>query len=355
MPHLDQITFRITRKVDGAVQAFQNAHAVDMAFDLQLPSLKKLQPDANAGKIKMDVIPQNGAEELTFNLCANDGALCDSPSTRKNMYTADKALRHAVIMGIDRNKIIDDVALGKTTIPRDSWIYLGIPAIDDPSIPTTRFDVAAANQALDTAGYRYDPRCDGGKTRVFPDGSCITMSITTTLDEVARLTAQADITQDLAKIGIKVASPPPDNVAQTDLFNTFAAGGILANHAFDAALFSRTASTPGDPDSYYDNYSSTSIPSSANGGIGTNFAGENNPALDKAFDTALGSVDFNERAQQYKQAERLLAQDLPDIPLYQRVAVNAYTNALQGVRGNDEVLDYNTYDWYCTSGNCQSS
>jgi ABC-type transport system substrate-binding protein len=129
------------------------------------------------------------------------------------------------------------------------------------------------------------------------------------------------------------------------------------------AMYTNTVSSPAEPDSWYTGYHANcggscpdkqQIPSAANKGQGQNDTGESNPLVDKAFEDAKTAIDLSTRAKLYKQAEALLAQDLPEIPLYQQVTVNSYSVKLQGLKRNDLVWTFNSYDWWCTAGNCQA-
>jgi ABC-type transport system substrate-binding protein len=129
------------------------------------------------------------------------------------------------------------------------------------------------------------------------------------------------------------------------------------------AMYTNTLSSPAEPDNWYAGYhadcggtcaASVQIPSAANKGQGQNTTGEDNANVDKWFDQARNSIDLSTRASLYKQIEVQLAKDLPEIPLYQQVTVNSYSVKLQGLKRNDLVWTYNSYDWYCTAGNCQA-
>jgi len=247
-------------------------------------------------------------------------------------------------------------------IPSDSWIYLGSEFIKTTDDPTTKYDPAAANSMLDNAGFKLSSKCDGGKTRAFSDGSCIDLDIATTAGNAARESAEPLIASDLQAIGIHV-NTPYKNVTAGKLFGSFADGGVLYTHQFDMAMYTNTLSSPAEPDNWYAGYhadcggtctSSVQIPSAANQGQGQNDTGEDNAQVDQWFDQARTSIDLTKRAALYKQIEVQLAKDLPEIPLYQQVTVNSYSVKLQGLKRNDLVWTFNSYDWYCTAGNCQA-
>ena len=359
-PHLDQVIFKIISGTAAELTAAK-AGTIDFGLDYRLKFLQDLITESANGKIKVETIPESGAEKIDLNMCDNAKTLCGA-TAKKSPYLADASVRHAILAGINRQQIIDTLAAGKTVIPQDSWIYLGSEFIKTSDDPTTKYDPAAANKLLDDAGYKLSASCDGGKTRAFKDGTCINLDIATTAGNKAREDAQPLIANDLQQIGIHV-NTPYKNVTAGKLFGSFADGGVLYTHTFDMAMYTNTLSSPAEPDNWYAGYhgdcggtctSSVQIPSAANKGQGQDTTGENNANVDKWFDQARNSIDLSTRAALYKQIEVQLAKDLPEIPLYQQVTVNSYSVKLQGLKRNDLVWTYNSYDWYCTAGNCQA-
>lgn len=379
MPHLDKLVFKIESGIPAEMNAAQSG-SVDMAFDLRLGNLAPLLKAAAQPKsiFSVQTVRESGAEKINLNLCANQTKLCgDGPY---NQFTADKNIRHAMLMALDRHKMIQGLTATAdsaaspgstpkelTVVPKDSWMYLGVEYLDDPSIPTTAYDPAAAQALLDKDGDKVDPKCSfqGQPYRSFNDAehTCITVNIGTTNNNQARLDAQRLVESQLAAVGIRVVEPFTPNLAPGDFFDTFADGGPLYNHQFDMALFTTTVNHPAEPDDYYASYhadcggtcpDSNQIPSKANNGNGQNIMAEDNKDLDAAFDKGRASVDLSARTQAYKDAEKILAEDLPELPLYQQILVETASVKLQSFRLNDIVWDYNTFDWYCTGGNCQA-
>ena len=359
-PHLDSIVFKIISSTAAQLTAAK-AGSIDMGLDYRLKFLQDLITESANGKLKVETIPESGAEKIDLNMCDNAKGLCGA-TAKKSPYMADKTIRHAMLAGINRQQIVDTLASGKTIVPDDSWIYLGSEFIKTSDDPHTKYDPAAANKMLDDANYKLSAKCDGGKTRAFSDGSCIDVDIATTAGNAAREDAEPLIANDLQQIGIHV-NTPYKNVTPGKLFGSFADGGVLYTHTFDMAMYTNTLSSPAEPDSWYAGYhadcggtctQNNQIPSAANKGQGQNDTGEDNPQVDTLFDQAKDAIDLSTRAKLYKQIEILLAQDLPEIPLYQQVTVNSYSSKLQGLKRNDLVWTFNAYDYWCTAGNCQA-
>jgi hypothetical protein len=52
--------------------------------------------------------------------------------------------------------------------------------------------------------------------------------------------------------------------------------------------------------------------------------------------------------------EERLAADLPQLPLYQAVAVHSVTTRLRGLQRSDAAATFNSGAWYCLGGRCQA-
>jgi peptide/nickel transport system substrate-binding protein len=363
-PHLDSIVFKAEPDVATALKDAQSG-AIDVVFDAGIDSLKALQGVAASAApvLKVQVVPASGAEKIDLNLCAAAGLACDNPAVHKSEYTADPTIRKAMLLGIDRQAIAQAVAPGMTTVPKDSFMYLGASYLDDPSIPLTRSDQGAANTLLDNVGYTRNPMCglapDGNPYRGYKDHSCVVINLGTASDSPTRVAVLGMVRKNLQAVGINVPEPFTPSVPQATLLDSFADGGPLYTHAFDAAMYALSLGVPGEPDSYYATYHADcggtcpdrgQIPSGGNRGQGMNITGVSDAALDGALDMGRAVIDPTTRTGFYVQAEQRLAAILPEIPLYRQLIVNSLSVRLAGVKNNDLVWDYNSADWFCLSG-----
>jgi ABC-type transport system substrate-binding protein len=370
MPHIDKVVFKFENDLQTEVTDAQTG-AIDMGFDMRAYNLQTLETAAQAAspKLKLQIVPEAGAEKIDLNLCAANGGLCGSQAWLSK-YTADPVIRKALLEGINRQAIVDQQVLGMTTIPKDSFLYLGADWIGNSGIPQTAYNVGQANSDLDKAGYKKNAaKCgkdsSGDVYRAYKDGTCLAVNLGTTKNNPSRVNTELMIQGDLAKIGIKVVAPFTPNENDGVFFGSFSDGGPLYNHKFDMAMYQNTLQYPGDPDSFLSVYhgdcggscttgSNDSIPSAANQGNGQNDTGLNDPVVDAAFDDARSNPNLANRAADYAKAETQLAKEIPEIPLYQQILVNSYPPNLRGFAPNDLVWDYNLYDWYCAGGTCQA-
>jgi peptide/nickel transport system substrate-binding protein len=355
-PHLDRVIFKFVSDVKSQLDQAR-AGEIDFGMDYRLAFLRDLQDTARQGRLKVQTVPEAGAEKIDLNMCANARGLC-GPQARLRSVTADLHVREAMLRAINRRQIVATIAQGQTVVPQDSWIYLGEEFIKDAAIPTTAYDPAAARRILDDAGYHQSPGCHGGRGRADAAGHCLDLDFVTTSGNTARQQAQIAVQSDLEQVGIFTNLV---TVKAGKLFGGFSDGSILYTHGFDLAMYAYTGGP--EPDGWYSVYHSdcrgacaeeNQIPSAANRGQGQNSTGEDNPVVDRALDEGRASVDLKKRAIAYRQVEEQLARDLPEIPLYQQVVVNSYTSRLNGLQRNDRVWTFNMYDWYCTGGRCQA-
>jgi peptide/nickel transport system substrate-binding protein len=331
--YLDSLTMKFEPDTNTQLADLRTG-TIDFGVDFRAALLSPL---GHIDNTTVQILPDSGAEHLDLNL--------------KNKYLQDPVIRKAILQGIDRQKMVDTLTEGKTKVPQDSWLCLPNSTgawCSDSSIPKTKYDPKAAKDALDAAGYKLDKSCDSGATRKYKDGSCIDLNIVTTTGNALREQQEVQIASDLSAIGIHI-NTPFQNQRAGKLFGAFASGGILYNHTFDIAQYTNTYSAPAEPDSFYAGYVCDQIPTQANGGQGQNSTQECNPTVDKAFKDGRTNADQSKRKTAYIDAGKALASDLPDLPLYQQLTINAYNKKLGGVKSNEFLWLINCQDWYLTS------
>jgi peptide/nickel transport system substrate-binding protein len=156
-PAIDQVVFRVFTNGDAMVAALQQGE-IDAAHSVPSSSFESL---GDAEGIEAVFGQQGGFTELAMNGMA--GGLGDG-----HPALLDVEVRHAVHRAIDKDALFDRVILGLGTpgvtlsaSPDPAW---------KPEIPEAEqytYDPAAANAALDAAGYL---DADGNGVREMPDG-----------------------------------------------------------------------------------------------------------------------------------------------------------------------------------------
>jgi peptide/nickel transport system substrate-binding protein len=234
-------------------------------------------------------------------------------------YLGDVRVRRAVAMCIDRQKVVDSVLHGLSSVPASY-----VPA-DDPlynsAATTYSFDVPAANALLEQAGWRdgdnnpLTPRQALGVQNV-PDGTPLELNYITT-GAAQRVQVSSIVVDSLAQCGIQV------NVKYLDQTALYAAGpdGPLFGRNFDLAEFAMGSTSTEPPCEWF---TSSEIPNAANHWVGTNVSGYSNPDFDAACQAVQQTlVDEPAHADAYRQAQSVFTRDLPVIPLYWRLEIAA--------------------------------
>ena len=136
-PYLDQIRVKFDPDANAEYNELRT-NTIDMGLDLR-PSL--LPPLLRLPDVTTVTILDSASEHLDINL--------------HNTFLSDVTLRKAILLAIDRQKIVDTLLLGKTVVPPDAWMCIQTGAwCLDPSAKHTQYDVAAANKLLDDSGYK---------------------------------------------------------------------------------------------------------------------------------------------------------------------------------------------------------
>ena len=328
-PYLNEIRVKFDPDPNAELNELRT-NMIDMGLDMR-PSL--LPPLSRMSDVTTVTILDSATEHIDINL--------------HNTFLKDATLRKAILMAIDRQKIVDTLLLGKTVVPPDAWMCIQTGAwCLDPNAKHSALDTVAANKLLNDAGYKLQDSgpCKGFRTD--PQGRCVQLHLVTTTLPL-REQQQVQIAADLASIGIQIIKPFSYNVPSSRMFGSCTAGGVIYSHNFDLAMYTTNYSYPAEPDSLaYTAYHSSQIPTDANGCVGQNTTFVSDPQLDHALDQGRLSVKLSDRKDKYIAAQRRIADIVPEIPLYQAVDVEAYTKKLGGYKGNEFWWMNQTADWY---------
>jgi peptide/nickel transport system substrate-binding protein len=226
-----------------------------------------------------------------------------------NLNVADPALRdvrvrQAIAYAIDRPALVSalwrgQARLAQTLLPQGHWA-----AASDAELTQYPHDVARAISLLDSAGLKPDH-----------DGVRLRLTLKTSTDETTRLEAQAMQAQ-LREAGIALQLRSAE-------FGTFYAD--ITHGAFQLYLL-RWIGSNEDPDIFHYAYASTTMPPR-----GANRGHYANARVDALLAAANTETDEALRRQEYVQVQRILAEELPSIPLWYPDNVVLHTTRLTGV------------------------
>jgi peptide/nickel transport system substrate-binding protein len=221
-----------------------------------------------------------------------------------------KEVRQALLWGIDRQRIIDQILEGQgivahSPIMPDSWAY-------DHDVFEYEYDPERAAVLLTEAGWEDENR-DGVREK---DGVRLEFTLLTNKDPV-RLSMAEEIARQLWELGVRVVPVVEDS--------SWVVNEALRPRNFDALLFG-WGNLPSDPDPYL-MWHSTQI-----GGDGQNYSGLNDANMDQLLEHARQSTDQRGRAQLYRDFQDLFADEVPSLLLYYPVYNYAVDEMVKGVQ-----------------------
>jgi peptide/nickel transport system substrate-binding protein len=227
----------------------------------------------------------------------------------------DKGVRQAVACAIDRQAIVDAIWRGQahlanTLLPTGHWA-----AATNDELAQYPHDVARAQRLLEEAGF------PAGK-----DGVRLRLTMKTSTDETTRLMA-AVLQQQLRAAGIRL------EIRSTE-FGTFYAD--VTKGAFQIYAL-RWIGSNEDPDIFRYAYGSDRMPPK-----GGNRGHYSNARVDALLAEASASPDRVVRKQDYVEVQKILADELPGIPLWYPNNEVVHTRRIVNVRprasGNFDFL-----------------
>jgi len=238
------------------------------------------------------------------------------PASAPHPILSDLAVRQALQMGIDKQKIVDallsgNVRVGTTVLPTGEFAC---------QQPASVFDAEQAKDLLESAGWL--PGADGIREK---DGKRLSLKIATTTGNQLREQTEQVLVEMMRNIGVEFVI---DNVPSDVLFAGWDSAGMRKHGAFDVLLYT---TGPGiDPDSHlFGNYHSARIPTAENEGTGNNYSRYINAEVDAAIDAAAGITDVAQRKELYCKVAAQINSDIPRIYLYERLLITGYRTNIQ--------------------------
>ena len=225
-------------------------------------------------------------------------------------FFADKSVRQALLMGINRPQLIETVAAGQGIVADspflpENWAY-------NAQIRKYPYDPAQAAQLLDQAGWR-DSNGDGVRDK---DGKPMQFQLFTNDSSTLRIELINSVVEDWKKLGIQAIATP---VEFSGLVNDF-----LVPRRFDAVLLEWEIT--GDPDPLDLWHSSQAE------GSGSNYGGWANDEADKLMEQARTTSDEATRQQLYYKFQEIFAEETPALMLYYPVYTYGVSNRIKNVQ-----------------------
>jgi len=325
LPYLDEVIHRFLPDSNALLAALSNGD-VDVATQdgLDISQFDALTTSEGNGEIVPYYVVGTVWEHIDFNM---------DPMDDRAAFGACKDLRKAIALGTDRDTMVDVIQKGKTRVqntfvPEEHWAYP-----PDDMMTIYEFDPEAANQMLEEMGFT-DADDDGvreasqditctvtvdlegtTKDKVIPAGTSLELELNTTQGNVMREETTLLFQQNMVDIGVKV------NLAYlpADVFFADGPDGPLFGRRFDLGEFAWLTGVQPPVGLYY----CTDVPNEENAWGGQNESGFCNAEYDAISKRAEGTLARDEALPLYHEAQKILTDELPIIPLFARVKVMA--------------------------------
>lgn len=295
-PALDGITYRFIPDTNSLITALQSGEVDFINPPPDIGLLERLE-----GIEDSNVEYKSGTvyEHITFNTEKIDNL----------------KMRQAIAYGIDRDQAVNEILKGQVST-LNSFLMPEQKPYSTPAWEKYTYDKGKARQLAQEAK---------------DEGASMEISFSTTSDARLRETLQEVIQQQLKDIGITVKI---DN-SSADVFF----GERTPEGNFDMGEWAWLA-VP-DPSSTT-LFAGDQVPPK-----GQNYARYDNQEVTELLKESDRSIDEGKRADLLKQAQELIAEDLPMIPLYQRPEYYAWSSRLKGPDVNPTLAGpfWNVGEW----------
>ena len=292
-PNLERIVVRVVENT-AALEANLLSGAVDyIAGELGLSLDQALAFERRHGD-RFDVVYKAGLiyEHIDLNL--------DNP------ILADVRVRRALLHGIDRAAISEQLFAGKQPVAHSNVSPLDWVATDD--IPTYPYDPDRAVALLEEAGWRPG----GGGVRVNQAGDKLQIELMTTAGNRVRELVEQVIQGQLREIGVDIR-------IRNEPARVFFGETVTRRKYTGMAMFAWISAPESVP---LTTLKSDQVPTEANNWSGQNYTGYANPRMDELIEAIEVELDRKKRKELWAELQTIYATDLPALPLYFRA--NAY-------------------------------
>jgi len=292
-PKIDRLFIKYFGSADAMIQALK-AKEVDLTWGTPLPNIPELKTMESQG-ITTLVQPGTGAERYVFN----------GDHTQVPLF-ADKELRMALSLAVDRKIIVDKLLFGLTTIARGDWDNT---PWENTQLKLVEYNPELAKQTLDKLGWK--PGSDGIRVK---DGQKLSFTNITTSGNQLRENVQLLVQQNFKDVGAEMTI---QNQRSSELFGSYSAGGLWARGSYQMGGWSQGIALP-DPD-ISARYLTKEIPSDANPSGASQYR-YSNPDVDKLFGQAAIELDPEKRKALFFKVQEVMRDEYEFIWLYNTTA-----------------------------------
>jgi len=235
-----------------------------------------------------------------------------------NPILQDKSVRQALLYAIDRQAISDELFGGLQ--PVANGILSDENAYYNKNMTIYKYDAEKAQELLASAGWKPGP--DG--ICVNDKGERLSLELVSTAGNQTREQIAQVVQSQMKDVCVEIKN----NFVPLQEFN----GEMARKRKFKALMMSSIDFSPSVSPRIA--LGSDSIPKAENNGVGNNFSGYANPAMDEAISELEVALDPKTTKEKWADVQKIFADDLPMLPLYfyprAYVAVPDLVNFRQG-------------------------
>jgi peptide/nickel transport system substrate-binding protein len=311
-PKFDTLVFRFMKDAESGISALIAGQCdlldTSLRLDGQLDLMTQLEQN---NQVRTVVSTTPLMERLDFGIQQASGK-------RPNLFS-DVRTRQGIAYCLNRAKVVSTVMGGLTVVP-DSFVPAKHPLYND-LVTKYPFDPSKGMTLLEQAGWQdkdHDPatpRTSVGAPGV-PAGTTLTVNYWTT-SALQRRQVSEILAESLTQCGIQVS------VKYYDQNDFYAQGSIgpLFGRQFDLAEYAIGVTGTQPPCGWF---MKSEIPTKDNNWVGVNVSGYISADYDVVCKRALRILpDKPEQKEAFAQVQVLFSNDMPSIPLYQRIKVAA--------------------------------
>ena len=311
-PYLDEIVFRFLPETNTEIQSLRGGE-VDMIYPQ--PQLE-LAPLYNQPDLEIETNAGTTWEHIDIQVGENG-----HPALR------EKFVREALAYAIDRDALVEQLFgdLSPDLTPLHNTIYMQNQEEYAPNWEMYTADPDRATQLLEDNG------CTKGDDGVYEcNGEKLEFEFTSTAGNALRELAFEVIQEQLRPLGIRLTSGFGDAAV---VFGN----KVLVNGNYDLFMFAwvGTADPAGSVEIWKCEGSQ-------------NFTGYCNEEVSELLEASNEALDPAQRGDLMNQADSLMVQDIPTIPLYQKPTFLAWNTKVHGVADNptQEGFTWNSEHWW---------
>ena len=306
LPRIRRLMFKFVANTNTRINQLKSGEVHVVA----LVPWDKYREIATMPSIVVNRTPGNAYEHVTLN-------------ERQFAPFADVRIRRALIMALDRELFVKTILDGLAPVthgaiqPR-SWAYTD-------RITRYPFDPAKARALLDEAGWTIG--ANGIRRR---DGRPLAFTLITQAGYAIRENVAQAIERQLRDVGVDV---------RVELHDGTAISAIWFEGKFDAML--HWWQMPSDPEL------TTFFAADRTPPAGRNINYYRNEELTRLLYASDRTIDRQERTTLLQRAQTLIAEEVPEIPLYSVTRLDAVPASLRHFKGNptNTGIFWNVYEW----------